>query len=183
MSFHSEEAYKIWDNLYTVIIPDALTTNRDYLRKFGGNSTGDKKLDASMGVVKITVKIPIIKILEYFEDGIEVEIPSRADMIQIHKDIESYLYEWREHIKYDINLDIENTRKLLLTLEKLSKVIYEKASGRELIDKLLDKTKGGLGLINPLQRKMEQSKEEEVVKKDYQGLSELLRKKPKGRFG
>jgi len=45
MSFPSQYATQIWNTLYTVDIPDELTLNRDYIRKFGTYSTGDKKKD------------------------------------------------------------------------------------------------------------------------------------------
>jgi len=80
MSFPSQYATQIWNTLYTVDIPDELTLNRDYIRKFGTYSTGDKKKDTILSNRFTTVKIPIITILEYFLSGMEIRIKSRQDL-------------------------------------------------------------------------------------------------------
>lgn len=183
MSFASQYATKLWDRLYDARIPDQLTLSPAYLKKFGTHVTGDKNVDAMLSTNKTHVRITVITILQYFEDGIEVEIPSREDMIQMHKDMEGYLGEWRDHIKYDINLDLHRNKEFLLSLEKLSKHIFEKAKPRELIDNLFQKRT--FGLINPLAQIEEERRE--VQKPDYDGISKLVRSKsapnkPTGRF-
>jgi len=181
MAFPSKYACKIWDVLYTVLIPDQLTQNPDYIRRFGTYITQDKKVDQMVSTNFTTVKITIAKILEYYIDGIEIQIPSREDMIQMHKDIELYLAEWKDHIKYDINLDVQQNKELILSLEKLSKYIYNKANPREVIDNLFINKK--IGLINPIQQHVEQTKE--VIKPDYDGIASLVRSKTNkssGRF-
>lgn len=175
MSFHSVYADRIWMDLYGVMIPDYLTRNTDYIRKFGVPSSGVKEVDKMMGNNLTYVKIPIIKILEYYDGGMEVQIPSREDMLTMHKNIELYLDEWREHIRFDINSSASQHKQLILNLEKLSKLIYDKANGKELITNLF--TIKDFGLMNPLQVKIEEKKE--VTKPDYQGIGELLRPKVK----
>jgi len=181
MSFASQHASKIWNKLYVVLIPDQVTLEKGYIQKFGTHVTGNKQVDEMLSKNQTRVMIPVIKILEYFEDGIEVQIPSREDMIQMHKDMEAYLAEWRDHIKFDINLSVNQNKELLLALEKLSKHIYEKARPRELIDNLFLSKR--IGIVNPLQQVAEQKKE--VVKPDYEGIGRLVRSKtpkPQGRF-
>lgn len=175
MTFQSVHAGRIWDDLYTVLIPDFLTRNTDYIRKFGVPSSGDKKVDAMMGNNLTLVKIPIIKILEYFDTGMEVQIPNRSDMLAIHKNIELYLDEWRAHIRFDINSSASQHKQLILNLEKLSKLIYDKANGKEVITSLFSLK--DFGIVNPIQASQEQKRE--VVKPDYQGIGELLRPKIK----
>lgn len=184
MSFPSVYATKLWDRLYDCRIPDQLTLSAGYLKKFGTHVTGNKTVDSMLATNKTHVKITVITILGYFEDGIEIEIPSREDMIQMHKDMEGYLGEWREHIKYDINLDLHKNKEFLLSLEKLSKHIFEKAKPKELVDNLFKKQ--SFGLVNPLAQIEEEKRE--VVKPDYDGISRLVRSKsatnkPNGRFG
>lgn len=182
MSFPSLHAPKIWNRLYTVLIPDHLTLNAEYVRRFGTHSTGNKRYDHMVSTNFTTVKIPIASILAYFEDGAEIQIPSREDMLQMHKDIELYLQEWKDHIKYDINSSLQEHKKMILSLEKLSKTLYEKARGRELVNTLFSKKDIGL-VLNPLQRHLEATKP--VEKPDYEGISKLVRSKnhkPLGRF-
>ena len=87
MSFTSEHADKIWNRLYRVYIPDLMTQNPDYIKKFGAHLTRNRAVDEMIKTNLILVMIPVIKILEYFEDGIEIQIPSREDMITMHKHI------------------------------------------------------------------------------------------------
>lgn len=178
--FQSEFATRIFDKLYKVNIPDQLTLDKAYLSKFGTHITGDKNVDNMLTTNFTTVMIPIAGILDYYERGIEIQIPSRDDMICMHKDIELYLTEWKEHIKYDINLSIGQNKDLLLSLEKLSKYIYNKAKPSEVIDNLFIHKK--IGLINPLQKAIEVRKE--VTKPNYEGISQLVKSKtkPQGRF-
>lgn len=173
MSFQSTFADRIWEDLYAVYAPDFVTMNSDYIRKFGVPSSGNKDVDKMMASNLSYVRIPIIRILEYFENGVEVQIPSRVDMIAIHKAIENYLSEWREHIKYDINLDRGKHKSLLLGLEKLSKRIFDKAYPREVLDEILKPQSFGLPSI--LSRRNEDSIEPK--KPDYQGIGSLLNPK------
>lgn len=181
MSFPSQFSHLIWDRLYTVLIPDIVTLDKAYLNKFGYHSTGNRELDKSLTQHFTTVKIPVNRILEYFENGVEIQIPSRDDMIEIHKNIELYLGEWREHIKYDINLSLSEHKDLILSLEKLSKTLYEKCKGVEVIDNLFLHKR--IGLVSPLQQAEESRKP--ISKPDYEGISSLVKSKtkPKGRFG
>lgn len=175
MTFHSEHAPRIWEDLYGVMIPDFMTQNTEYIRKFGVRASGDKRVDEMMANNLTFVRIPIIKILEYFDNGIEVQIPQREDMLTIHRNIEKYLEEWRSHIRYDINSSASQNKQLLLNLEKLSKLIYEKARGREIINSMFSVK--NFGLMNPIAAAAEEARE--VTKPDYQGIGELLRPKVK----
>lgn len=181
MSFTSQMAPRIWDRLYNVLIPDIMTQSPEYIKRFGVRVTGDKKIDAGIMHNLTHVKIPIIRIAEYHERGVEIQIPSREDMIQIHKDIELYLAEWRDHMKYDINLSVNENKEMLFALEKLSKVVYEKASPREVIDNLFAEKKLGFS-VNPLQASRQEKKE--LSKPNYDGISQLVRSKtkPQSRF-
>lgn len=189
MPFYSEYAERIWERLYTVYIPDLLTQNPDYIKKFGVYITQDSKIDAMIKTNLTLVKIPIITILEYYESGIPVEIPNRKDMVQIHKDIELYLAEWGEYIKGSIHgqMDAQNNKELITALEKLSKYIYSKTVSSEVLDNLFLKNNRNinLGLINPL--KEAEFRNEIKEKPDYVGIRGLINRKRKdgdsgGRF-
>lgn len=180
MSFHSVYAGQIWEDLYNAYVPDFVTMNRDYIRKFGVPSSGNKDVDKMMSTNLTFVKIPIIKILEHYDNGIVVEIPSRQDMIAMHKAIEVYLQEWRDHLTYDLNSDKQEHKTLILGLEKLSKLIFDKAYPREVMDTILSEKK--FGLLNVKGRQLEQAKE--YIKPDYNSISALLKPAVRGgRYG
>jgi len=173
MSFNSRYASLIWDKLYTVIIPDYLTLNPDYIKIRGVHTTEDKSVNKMLLTNTATVMIPVAKILEYFSSGVEVQIPSRTDMLSMHKDIELYLEEWKNHISYDINVNINTHKDLLFSLEKLSKHIYEKARPVEVINNLPSSAK--LGLVNNFTKVVADSNN--TNKPEYQGISSLLKNK------
>lgn len=182
-TFNSEHAPKIWDNLYTVYIPEQITLDPEYIRRFGVYITQNKQIDEILKSNFTMVKIPIISILEYFDQGIEIQIPNREDMITMHKHIELYLGEWKEYIRHSIHgsVDAQKHKDLIIALEKLSKHIYEKAKPYEVIDNLFLDKKINFGILNPIVQAEEQCK---VIKKpDYTGIGRLIKKKTSGDSG
>lgn len=174
MSFPSQYATQIWNTLYTVDIPDELTLNRDYIRKFGTYSTGDKKLDQILSNRFTTVKIPIITIMEYFLSGMEIRIKSRQDLNSIYKSIQGYLQEWRDYIKYNLNTDEGQYKELLISLDKLGKYIYDKLSGDEVVERIF--IKKPIGIQNPLDR-LNKGNSGPVEKPDYEGITNIVKGK------
>lgn len=174
MSFYSEHADRIWEDLYTVCIPDAITMNPDYVKKFGVGLSGHEKHDRDFLNHYVTVKIPIIEIMQYFEEGIIVQVPSRDDMILIHKNIDLYLTEWANYLSVAINTD-DKHKDLIDGLDRLSKLIYAKAAPSEVIDNLFINRK--FGLVNPLQQSMQH--QPEMIKPDYNSITDMLKKKQK----
>jgi hypothetical protein len=180
MTFDSQHAFKIWDKLYTVRVPDQLTLDPSYIERFGVPVANDPNVDKMMSTNFTTVMIPIIKIMEYFLNGVEVQIPSREDMIQIHKDIEDYLGEWEYYVKHTMHgkTDLEQHKTLISSLEKLSKHIYNRAGPKEVIENLFVETK--LGFMSPLEESM--VKEKEPDKPDYTSIMRLIKNKGGSRF-
>lgn len=175
MAFYSQHAPRIWEDLYTALIPDQVTLNPSYVRVFGTYSSGNKDVDRMMEGNLTMVKIPIIKMLEYYDNGITVQIPERENMLEIHRNIEKYLGEWRHHLHNAINSDLVEHKELVLNLEKFSKLIYGKAMPKEVVSNPMLQTQ--MGLLNPLSRL---NLEQEVVSKpDYAGIGQLIRQKTK----
>lgn len=175
MSFYSQHADKIWNNLYTVCIPDAMTMNPDYTRIFGVPISGCEQIDKDMVNQYTTVKIPIITIMSYFEEGIVVMIPSREDMLDMHRAIDLYLSEWTEYLRTSINDDGSEHKDLISGLDKMSKLIYGKAAAKEIGASLFPAQR--FGLVNPLQASL--AKQEDPVKPNYNSITELLKKRQK----
>jgi len=182
MVFPSRYATLIWDRLYLVNVPDVLTQNPEYIKRFGVRITGNKDIDKDTALRPTTVMIPIINILDYFLEGVQVSIPNRKDMIEIHKSIENYLQEWREHITYSINTSHEEYKELIISLEKLSKYIYDRSTYMESVDNKLKQIK--LGMVN---RYVEMEQNNNIVDKpkpNYNGINQLIKdREVKTRFG
>ena len=103
-------------------------------------------------------------------------------MIEIHKSIENYLQEWREHITYSINTSHEEYKELIISLEKLSKYIYDRSTYMESVDNKLKQIK--LGMVN---RYVEMEQNNNIVDKpkpNYNGINQLIKdREVKTRFG
>ena len=175
MAFYSQHAPRIWEDLYTALIPDQVTMNPSYVRVFGTYTSGHKEVDRMMENNLTTVKIPIIKMLEYFDNGVTVQIPERKSMLEIHRNIEMYLGEWRHHIHTAINSDLVEHKDLVMNLEKFSKLIYDKAMANEVVSNPM--LSAQIGLLNPLVRL--QLEQEVHTKPDYEGIGRLIRQKTK----
>lgn len=175
MAFYSEHAPRIWEDLYTALIPDQVTQNAAHVRVFGTYRSGHSEVDKMMEDNLTMVKIPIIKMVEYYDNGIPVQIPKRESMLAIHRSIEMYLQEWGHHIHHAINSSLPQHKELVLSLEKFSKVIYGKAAPKEVVVNPM--LAPGLGLLSPAGRL--QYENQPVTKPDYHGISSLIRQKTK----
>ena len=170
MPFQSQYADRIWNEPFEVSIPDVLTMNRDYIRKFGVHVTGKKDIDSKITKNFTNVMIPIIKIAEYFDDGIEVRIHGRENLVKIFNLLNGYLDEWANYAKYSINASIDSNRELLAVLDKLTKIIYNKLDSTEYYVSI--KPSITFGLTSPL------GKKEEISKKPNYIDLEILKNKP-----
>ena len=177
MPFYSQHADKIWNRLYTVSIPDLLTQNPDYIKKIGYPSTGNKTIDEGLKNTMVTVMIPVIKIAEYYNDGIAVAMPSRKDMLEMYSSITSYLNEWLDYSKNSINseTDIVSNKSTINILEKLAKELHSRARDKELITTLFGDRKLGFGITTDYQRLTEEQRDN--PRPDYEGISNLIKKK------
>lgn len=165
-----------------MLIPDNLTLSAGYIKTFGTRLSGNKTVDAANLDSYTTVMITVAKILEYFVDGMPIQIPSREDMLTMHKDIEDYLQEWKDHMNYSINQSVDQHKDLIISLEKLSKHIYDKASAKEIVGNKIEHMT--IGLVNNYVKLEQAKKVNEASKPDYNGITQLIRnKKNRSRYG
>lgn len=176
MLFPSLVADKIWGNhLYHVLIPDKLTLDRTYLSVFGTYSTGDRDLDKDLENLFTEVKVDIATIADYYSKGITIQIPSRDDMISIHRVIDEYLTEWREHERTDVNFHIpKDIRKMLTNFDSLSKHIYEKLNVSETIYSAFGMKQPSFGIQTDF-TKLQKSKSLPEAKPDFKSINDILR--------
>lgn len=173
--FTSHYAPMLWDRVYSVVIPEYVNQDSDYLNRWGHHITGDKKVDNILKGRKKTIMISVIKMAQYQSEGIPIALTNREDMIEIHKNIEGYLAEWKEHLQYSLNPGANTPKDLLLALEKLSKIIYEKASIIEVNSSIIERM--SFGLKSTMDVVQDQERIKQMDKTDYVGISELFKKK------
>lgn len=172
--FSSVYAHLIWEKLYTVRVPDLVTQDDEYLKIFGVRVTGNKQVDAMVQSDYITCMHPVIKLVEFYDSGVPILVPKREDMIQMHKDIQSYLQEWKNELTYSLNMGGKLPKELLDSLDKFSKHIYEKASAIEIMDNKIKSLK--IGLVPRISTQQQMA---EPVKPDYEGIGQLIRQRTK----
>ena len=175
--FASEYADRIWNEKYTVRIPDYVTLSDDYIRVWGTPTHENPKYANMMSTNYTTVMLSIIKITHYFIEGYNVLIPSRDDMLKMHRTIEGYLNEWKEYTRNSINQKTDEYKPMLADLERVSKYIYAKATSEEVFADTI-KSKPRIGLQNPLMKLRESQISTIPDKPEYEGLSILFKKKP-----
>lgn len=173
--FPSRYAPAIWDQLYRVMIPEHANLDIDYVKTRGVYITGDRQMDKILKGVKKQVMIPIVRIVEYYNEGVPVEIIDRKDMIEIHKNIEGYLQEWREQLQYTLNMGNKIPKEFLLSLERVSKIIYNKAKATEVNENIISGLNFGLkSSLNEIENK---EKVADLPKPDYEGITDLVKTK------
>ncbi len=174
MSFASKHSDKLWNTIYTVRIPEHSTMNSDFIRKFGVRLTGDKAVDKARHNAFTTAMITVIKMLEYYTEGIEIAIVNRDDMVTIHRDIESYLEEWRSYLAHGMNVNMENHKKLIYDLERFSMDLYDRCKIVEIV--IPAKAPKGFNLLSS-DIMTPESKQQPTSKPDYDKITDLVRKK------
>lgn len=127
-AFESRFAEYILENIYRCTVPDNATRTEGYLDLVGSPSTGFAEYDREIRNTRVSVVVNIPTILEYYLNGIDVDIPSPDDRLEIHKLIVGYLDEWRYHIANSINVRVTEHDKFLKDLEELSRALYETMS-------------------------------------------------------
>ena len=171
MAFISIHSDKIWRHLFTVRVPDIMTTNPEYLKTRGIYTSGNKNVDDMVKTDFTTVMVTIADMLVYYEDGVDIIIPSRKDMIRIHESIELYLDEWRNTIDNSVNVSPEPHKKLLTALENLSCKIYGRISNKE-----YSSSKNNNDLINLLGIRSANAVNREVEEKPkYNKITDLFK--------
>lgn len=173
--FESRYVDEIFKKTYVCSIPDHLTLDDDYIRIRGVPTSHNRVVADMMSTSFIDVRITIVEILNYFMNGIEVRIPTRDKLIEIHTNIEGYLTEWRSYLQGSINSRHTKYTDMLNDLEAMSKSIYNRLNKNEVATKITRKEDIGFGMRSLLFDKLAQNQVED--KPDYDGISKIIKSK------
>lgn len=105
---------KLWDDLYRVRMPYALSRSIGEIQTYGLRVSGIKDIDKGMRNEIITTMIPIERMVELYEEGVPVGIPDVNDTKLIYEAITEHLMAWKEQLRKGININNAPIKELIL---------------------------------------------------------------------
>jgi len=175
MSFPSQYASKIWDQIYPCMIPQQYTYDDDYIKLRGIIQTPDKKINDILSKEKVQVYLTIAQMVDYFTEGVVVELLDRKTMLEIYRNLQGYIEEWKNYLQSSINASKDKHKDMLIAFDKFAKVIYDKASAHEIMQ---DRIKNiNFGMRSTMAKIKEEQKIQNTPKPDYESIAEYLRSK------
>ena len=107
--FNNEEVFKdtipmLWHKIYRVKVPELAVKNDAEIALFGTYITDNKEIDDKLVNKSVIAWHTIISMINMYEEGHTVVIPSPNDVIEIYDVISLHLYKWKHVIDTSINL-------------------------------------------------------------------------------
>lgn len=139
----------IWDYLYKVRIPDLQSRSVEDIRENGVRITGVEHIDKAMSKNKRTVYINIDEMVEYYRNGVPIQVIDPKDTKAIYDAISKHIYAWQDYIKNGVNLGSAPIEDLIL-MDQFANTVYEHAKYLFQTDSFKDLVKrhfGGYGGI------------------------------------
>jgi len=96
-------AYKIFNWLFEIWVPQAFTIELDEAIRFGTPTTGDKAYDAELAKELTRVMWPISKMATKVNDGANITLSKPADALKIHGIIIEYLQCWADELEGELS--------------------------------------------------------------------------------
>lgn len=128
MNLNSSEdtTVDIWDRSFRCLVSQKQTTSEDYYRIFGQRSTGSKKHDKAIPDQYVDTYISIAKMIEYFNQGVTIQVYNYDDTKTIYEIIERHLRRWKNQFAYGINIGDAPVQDLI-AMDEFANKIYDKA--------------------------------------------------------
>lgn len=110
---------------YTIRIPYLQSTSIEYMRQIGTYSSGDKDIDKALINQWITTMMTISKMVEYYQNGVQIRIVKESDVVEIYNYVNDFLYAWVDHM----NNAFHNSAPVeqLMAMERFANDIYDHA--------------------------------------------------------
>lgn len=146
-----DTTYYLWEILFRCKVPQLATTSETYYRIFGSPTTGDAAIDRELQNQWIDTMIPIVKMVEYFNQGITIRVVNYADTKIIYDYIQRHLELWLDNVQHGLNIgnapveDLIAMDKFASTVFNHAKHQYEKVDVKSSFMRALD----GLGFRSP----------------------------------
>lgn len=96
-------AFKIFNWLFEIFVPQAFTIDLAVADQFGTPTTGDRAYDGELARENTRVMWPISKMAMKANDGCPIVLAKPADATKIHGLIMEYLEVWAEDMELELN--------------------------------------------------------------------------------
>jgi hypothetical protein len=93
----------IFDRKFKCLVPQLDTTSKEYLKRFGMPSSGDKKIDMELANQLITTYKSIAEMVDLYSKGVNVRIPKISDCKLIYEFVEYHIVTWRNQLQRGLN--------------------------------------------------------------------------------
>ena len=121
-----DTAAPLWDELFTVRIPQLQMTTTHDIEKFGTYTTGDRGIDKAMSNQWRTTMLPISKMVEFYQEGCQIKIVYEADVKKIYEFISDHLNAWKDMLTNGINVGNAPVEDLI-AMDAFANAVYEHA--------------------------------------------------------
>ena len=119
-------AWRIWNELYQVMIPYIQMLSIEELKQYGMPTTGDPGYDYGTANEMRLIMIPISEMVEYFSKGVQVSIVNKNDVKTIYERISDHLNEWKKNLETSLNIGSAPLEDLKL-MDRFANAVYEHA--------------------------------------------------------
>lgn len=116
----------IWERSFRCLVSQKQTTSEDYYKIFGQRSTGSKKHDRAIPDQYVDTYISIAKMVEYFQQGVTIQVYNYDDCKTIYEIIERHLRRWQSQFAHGINIGDAPVDDLI-AMDEFANKIYDKA--------------------------------------------------------
>lgn len=145
-------AFKLFNYLYRVYIPQHHMYSNEYLKQFGIPTSGDSALDKAQANEMTLTQQTIAGMAELHADGAAIALEDPSKSVEIYEILRNHLNDWSRAVHeafHDINPPIEDLRKL----DDLATEVYKIAKGYMKTDELNSSLVSGISSLGGLRRR------------------------------
>lgn len=146
-----DTAKPLWKELFRVLIPQLFLRSAEDISNFGSYTTLDKGIDSSLTNQWVNVMIPIVKMVEIYQEGGSIRIVDEKDTKIIYELISEHLSLWESTLRTGINIGDAPVSDLL-AMDTFAQALYPHAKqhfSQDLIGSILGREMIGMSALNP----------------------------------
>ena len=94
----------IFHRLFKCIVNQMDITSKDYLKRFGTQTSGDIQIDREMANQPIVTYKCIADMVDLFRDNAPIKVPSMSDCKLIYEYVDYHIQSWANVVQHSLNL-------------------------------------------------------------------------------
>jgi len=95
---------KLWDILYKVRMPYLQSRSTEDMRKYGVRLSSNDMLNQSISDEWITTLISVSQMVDYFGEGVPIQVVNSSEIKTIYQDLTDHLLQWKSILEKGINI-------------------------------------------------------------------------------